>query len=267
MDKIIEFIKQHKRPAIIVSALLVVLALVSATVLINAGDRTNEQAAVIASNINPKYRDTKPLSTTSGTAAPTTREAAETTVATTAASTTKAATTAPPHTSTPLTTDAEGNVPFATAVPAAEPADYQSQWDAGYLVAIDNPDYSYGCPHISLSDDDRELLEALCYGEFGSGGFIGAALIAQCVKDAMAFDGYSTVEDVIKYCRYDGSTTSGTSDECIQAVRYIFDDDGSAVQHRVMYMYNPYMVKSAFHESQNFILSYQTIRFFDRWGY
>ncbi len=69
-------------------------------------------------------------------------------------------------------------------------------------------------------------------------------MIAQCVRDAMCFDGYSTVEDVIKYCRYDGSTTSGTSDECVQAVRYIFDDDGSAVQHRMLYMYNPYMVKS-----------------------
>ena len=50
-------------------------------------------------------------------------------------------------------------------------------------------------------------------------------------------------------------------------MRYIFDDDGSAVQHRMLYMYNPYMVKSAFHESQNFILSYQGVRFFDRFGY
>ena len=44
-------------------------------------------------------------------------------------------------------------------------------------------------------------------------------------------------------------------------------DSGSAVQHRMLYMYNPYMVKSAFHESQNFILSYQGVRFFDRFGY
>ena len=40
-----------------------------------------------------------------------------------------------------------------------------------------------------------------------------------------------------------------------------------AVQHRIMYMYNPDMVQSAFHESQNYILTYQTVRFFDRWGY
>ena len=176
-------------------------------------------------------------------------------------STTAPATTQPPSSYT------DENVPFATAVPAASPADYQTQWDQGFLVAIDNPDPSYSCPHVSLTDDDRDLLERLCMGEFGSGGFIGAALIAQCVKDAMCFDGYATVADVIQYCRYDGSTDIGTNDACRQAVRYVFDDNCDAVQHRIMYMYNPYMVKSAFHESQNFILSYQGVRFFDRWGY
>ena len=34
-----------------------------------------------------------------------------------------------------------------------------------------------------------------------------------------------------------------------------------------MYMYNPRMVQSNFHDSQNFILSYSGIRFFDRWGH
>ena len=58
-----------------------------------------------------------------------------------------------------------------------------------------------------------------------------------------------------------------TNQECIQAVSYIFDENKDAVQHRIMYMYNPDMVQSAFHESQNYILTYQTVRFFDRWGY
>ena len=118
-----------------------------------------------------------------------------------------------------------------------------------------------------LSDADRDLLERLCMGEFGSGGFIGASLIAQAVKDAMCFDGYTSVADVIRECHYTGSTSIGTNSECRQAVRYIFDDNRDAVQHRIMYMYNPYMVQSAFHESQNFILSYAGVRFFDRWGY
>ena len=91
------------------------------------------------------------------------------------------------------------------------------------------------------------------------------ARIAQAVKDAMCSDGYSSVADVIKYCRYDGSTSMGTNDACRQAVRYIFDDNHAAVQHRLLYMYNPYLCTSSFHESQRFILSYQGVRFFDRW--
>ena len=164
-------------------------------------------------------------------------------------------------------TAVDGTVPFATAIPPQTPADYNAQWNSGYLVAIDNPDYTYSCSKVNLTDEDRDLLERLCMGEFGSGGFIGAALIAQSVKDAMCFDGYPTVADVIVECRYTGSTDIGTNDACRQAVRYVFDDNRDAVQHRIMYMYNPYMVQSAFHESQNFILSYQGVRFFDRWGY
>ena len=239
MDKFLAFIKSHKKAVTVISA-IVPLLVVGAVVMLTGGlwsAGAGESTALPASNnISPTVR----------------------------ASADSASRAIGGSADVTSTTAAEGDIPFATAPVAASPADYQSQWDAGYLVAIDNPDYSYACYHVELTDDDRELLECLCYGEFGSGGFIGAAMIAQCVKDAMCFDGYSSVADVIKYCRYDGSTTSGTSDECIQAVRYIFDDDGSAVQHRMLYMYNPYMVKSSFHESQEFVLSYQGVRFFDR---
>ena len=272
MNEINQFLTRHKRSVLLISTLVLVVVLVINLVVtnsvLNAGEQDAE--AVSVSNINPKYNELMKRgaialsdgSSTSNTIA-STAEKKEEKKATSAAmsSTTAPATTQPPSSYT------DENVPFATAVPAASPADYQSQWDQGFLVAIDNPDPSYSCPHISLTDDDRDLLERLCMGEFGSGGFIGAALIAQCVKDAMCFDGYATVADVIQYCRYDGSTDIGTNDACRQAVRYVFDDNCDAVQHRIMYMYNPYMVKSAFHESQNFILSYQGVRFFDRWGY
>ncbi|WP_407721132.1 hypothetical protein [Ruminococcus sp. JE7B6] len=264
MNKLSEFFKNHKK-VVMISATVLALAVIGTVVMLTgglwkAGD--GEATALPASNIYPTARATADsVNTPPATSVPKTTAAAAT------KTTEKENTTTKPSTTAPSSTAPDGTVPFATAIAPDTPADYQTQWDAGYLVAIDNPDYTYSCYHISLTDEDRDLLERLCYGEFGSGGFIGAAMIAQCVRDAMCFDGYSTVEDVIKYCRYDGSTTSGTSDECVQAVRYIFDDDGSAVQHRMLYMYNPYMVKSAFHESQNFILSYQGVRFFDRFGY
>ena len=272
MKELNQFLSRHKRSVLLISTLVLVVVLVINLVVtnsvLNAGEQDAE--AVSVSNINPKYNELMKKgaialsdgSSTSNTIA-STAEKKEEKKATSAAtsSTTAPATTQPPSSYT------DENVPFATAVPAASPADYQSQWDQGFLVAIDNPDPSYSCPHISLTDDDRDLLERLCMGEFGSGGFIGACLIAQSVKDAMCFDGFKTVEEVIKKCHYTGSTDIGTSDECRRAVHYIFDENRDAVQHRIMYMYNPYMVQSAFHESQNFILSFAGVRFFDRWNY
>ncbi len=171
-----------------------------------------------------------------------------------------------PQTTEEPTTE-EVTIPFATAIPPKTPADYNAQWSAGYLVAIDNPDTSYKCAQVTLCDADRDLLERLCMGEFGTGGFIGACLIAQAVKNAICFDGYTSVQAVIEECRYTGRTDLEANEDCKQAVKYIFDDNHDAVQHRIMYMYNPELVQSAFHESQNYILTYQSVRFFDRWGY
>lgn len=186
---------------------------------------------------------------TESTTEPTTKETEPTTEATTEATT------------EPTT------VQWATVMTMETKASLQEQWDNGYIVAIDYPDKTYRTYHVELTEEDRDILEHLCMGEFGSGGFVGAALIAQAVKDAMCFDGYKTVEEVRVKCRYDASLDNTPTQEVKNAVAYVFDQDQAAVQHRIMYMYNPYMVSSAFHESQNYVLTYGEIRFFDRWGY
>lgn len=158
-------------------------------------------------------------------------------------------------------------IEWATVMTMETKCPFEDQWNEGYIVAIDYPDKTYKTFHVELTEEDREVLEHLCMGEFGTGGFIGAALIAQCVKDAMCFDGFKTVEDVRVGCRYDASLDNTPTQEVKNAVSYIFDSDHAAVQHRIMYMYNPNLVSSAFHESQNYIMTYGDVRFFDRWGY
>ena len=248
--------------ALVLVSVFVVIQTAFASGTLKAGE--NEQTA-LASNINPRIDEiaagegivlttTKPVPTTE-----------KPTQATTAAPSTKAAKATKP--STAQATTQAATIPFATAIPPQTPADYNAQWNAGYIVAIDNPDTTYECGQVTLCDADRDLLERLCMGEFGSGGFVGAALIAQAVKDAMCFDGYTSVQAIIDGCHYTGRTDIGTNEACKQAVRYIFDENHDAVQHRIMYMYNPTIVQSAFHESQNYILTYQDVRFFDRWGY
>ena len=248
--------------ALVIVSVLVVIQTVFASGTLKAGE--NEKTAP-ASNINPRINEIA-----AGEGIVLTTTVPVTTIEKPMQTTTKPPTTKPTKATKPSTAQATTQavtIHFATAIPPQTPADYNAQWNAGYLVAIDNPDPTYESCQVTLSDGDRDLLERLCMGEFGSGGFVGAALIAQAVKDAMCFDGYTSVQSIIDGCRYTGRTDIGTNEACKQAVRYIFDENHDAVQHRIMYMYNPYIVQSAFHESQNYILTYQDVRFFDRWGY
>lgn len=284
-----EFLKKQKPLIVVVCVALIAVLLGVHTVIANRIlSADNEADLVPTSNVNPRVTEimqrgseavrvdtsaraeqTVSSSTPETKPATTAAPAASSAATAAASSAAAAATTAAPSSRAVQTTTrdiSQNDIPFATSAAPDTPADYSKQWNLGYLIAVDNPDETYSCAKVTLTDEDRDLLERLCYGEFGTGGFIGASLIAQCVKDAMCFDGYTSVEEVIRECRYDGSTDIGTNDECRQAVRYIFDENQDAVQHRLLYMYNPYMVQSAFHESQNFILSYASVRFFDRWG-
>lgn len=152
---------------------------------------------------------------------------------------------------------------YATA-PTKANVSYSAQWNAGYLVAIDNPDSGYHPSHVELSDKDRDLLERLCYGEFGDGGFTGAALVAQAVRDAMNTYGISSVKQVINQFSYDGRTDHPGGQTIKDAVTYIFDMDKAAVQHRIIYMYDTAYVDSEFHETQNYVCTFKTTRFFDK---
>ncbi len=289
----------NRTNVVLLCVLLVLCLIVAATVVVSSPMETTQTSS--SANVNPKYRSSLGTGEIQHptTVPPTTAASTEgtTTASTAAQATTAAATTTNPEATTQPTTQATATtaqtnsngsnnssnsssggqssqssysyeyIQYATAIPVDTPADYEEQWDAGYIIAIDNPDKTYRCSQVTLTDDDRDLLERLCMGEFGSGGFIGACLIAQSVKDAMCFDGYMSVASVIEHYHYTGSTEVGTNQDCKNAVKYIFDQNMDAVQHRIMYMYNPSLVQSSFHESQNYILTFEGVRFFDRWGY
>lgn len=155
--------------------------------------------------------------------------------------------------------------PYATAVAQGEKASYQKQWDAGYLLALDYPDTGYSCPHVELSEENRELIEKVCYGEFRNGGFTGAALIAQSIKNAMVYYGTDNVKSIIGKLKYSGSHNSDATRAAKEAVIYVFDMDLNAVQHRILYKYAPGTpgTPSAFHESKEYVCTYRGVRFFD----
>ena len=152
-----------------------------------------------------------------------------------------------------------------TTVEETEPeTDLEVEKNYG-LVSTANVDTSYVPSHVELSDYDRTLLEGLVLGEAGTLGYNGAALVAQAVRDSMVLSGTTSVEAIIASYQYDASPDNVPSEDVKNAVSYIFDCDGYAVQHRILYFYASDMVSNAWHESQNFVTSYGNVRFFDKW--
>lgn len=132
-----------------------------------------------------------------------------------------------------------------------------------YLFNINNPDTSYIEVPVVLDESQRSLLERLVQGESGGLDIESAALVAQCIRDAMVYKGYTDINKIIVELKYSGSTKKEPTEATKEAVRLIFDEGKSAVQHRIIYFYAPKVVDSRFHESQNFIIEYGGHRFFD----
>ncbi len=134
---------------------------------------------------------------------------------------------------------------------------------SGYLLDVPKADSGYTSYAISLSKKDRDLAERIVMGEAGSCGYTGMALVAQCLRDAFVRGGYSNIKDVINGYGYYGSTSITPSSTCKEVINYIFDQGGSAVQHRILSFYAPKYCSSPWHESQNFICEYAGVKFFD----
>ena len=131
---------------------------------------------------------------------------------------------------------------------------------SGALLSIANPDYSYTAKHVSLSSYDRAKLERLVMGEAGTMGYTGCAVVAQAIRDSMNRSHTSSIDAIISEYQYFGSTSVQPNADVKNAVSFIFDQDGIAVQHRVMCFYIGY---SAWHETQTFLCEIGGVRFFD----
>ncbi len=138
----------------------------------------------------------------------------------------------------------------------------QTSGDSNYLLSIDNPDYDYVSYSVSMSDADRDYCERMVMGEAGSMGFEGMALVAQCIRDTFVSGGYSSVTEAIQSNGYYGSTSITPSSACKEAVSYIFDQGGAAVQHTISVFYASNYCTSAWHEAQEYVCSYGYVRFF-----
>lgn len=134
--------------------------------------------------------------------------------------------------------------------------------NSNYLLDISNPDSSYSPKKVVLSDYDRAKTERLVMGEAGTMGYVGAALVAQTIRDSMNRSNTTSIDRIISQYSYDGSTANQPNEAVKQAVAFIFDQNGSAVQHRLLCFYTGV---SSWHETQEFIVGFGNVRFFDFW--
>lgn len=133
------------------------------------------------------------------------------------------------------------------------------------LLSIESPDLTYTGATVILSDADKEMLTHLVMGEAGNQGYEGAALVAQAIRDTMVTRGYSSVDQLRKDMKYSASLSNEPNQDVLNAVSYVFDNGGNAVQHEIIYFYAHKKVNSGFHESQEFVVEYGGHRFFDTW--
>lgn len=112
----------------------------------------------------------------------------------------------------------------------------------------------------NLNEDERILAEEIVMAE-ASTDFYGQALIAECMLNTAALNGWTIPEVVENY----GWTESRVepSESVIWAIKSVFDygyrPSGGEL---ITVFYNPKMVDSEYHESQEFVLEHRGVRFF-----
>ena len=141
-----------------------------------------------------------------------------------------------------------------------------SQLSKGYLIAIKNPDsnYKYNGMSVEMTEKDLDIAERLVMGEAGTMGFYGCCLVAQAIRDTYYYGNFKSINAVRIGYGYDGSIKHKPNAAAKKAVKYILKEGNSAIQHRILYFYNPRLCVSDWHEGRDYLLTYKDVRFFDK---
>lgn len=122
-----------------------------------------------------------------------------------------------------------------------------------------------------LTDNDRYIVERIVSGEAGYETMDGKMAVAQCIKDAMLQDNISAVTVQSKY-GYAGWKTDLESTypedwvEVLEAIERVFDQGENVTDENILWFYAPKYTTSKWHESQKYVGTYGTQRFFAPWN-
>lgn len=142
-----------------------------------------------------------------------------------------------------------------------------------YLVKLPSgkADLNYKGKVYKLSAKERDYIEKIVMGEFGT-SYAGAVFIAQCIRDALVYGYCKSPMDLRKSSANGGMGYDGYNENvnanAKNAVAYVFDNGGNAVQHRMLVMctdeyYNAF--PGNWHSTQKYVTKYENVLFFDYW--
>ncbi len=114
-------------------------------------------------------------------------------------------------------------------------------------------------PYFALTDSERSEIEQVVMAEAGGEPYEGQVAVAQCIRDTAIRDGLTVAEVIIEY-KYTPDRKE-PSESVQRAVRAAFDD-GESVIDTAYYFYAPALVKSKWHEAQEFVAEIGGHRFF-----
>lgn len=114
-----------------------------------------------------------------------------------------------------------------------------------------------------LDDYERWVVECMVMGEAGGESYEGQVLVAQCILNACELDGLNPSEVMVEF-QYSG-WNDYPSESVKKAVSAVFDEGYKITDEPILYFYSPSLCDSEWHETQKFVISEGSHRFFARW--
>lgn len=111
-----------------------------------------------------------------------------------------------------------------------------------------------------LTEAERVEIASVVMAEAGGEPFEGMMAVAQCILQASEDDGLRPTEAVVEY-KYTKHRPK-PSEDALRAVAAVFDEGRVVTAQPIKYFYAPALVYSAWHESQDYVLTIQGHKFF-----
>lgn len=121
--------------------------------------------------------------------------------------------------------------------------------------------------YLEISPSDRECLSYIISGEAWAEPIEGKMAVAQCLLNAMRQDGLSAEEVREKY-QYAGWKTNLEEvdpenwEQVLEAIERVFDNGETVTDENIMWFYAPKYCTSKWHETQKYVGTFGTQRFF-----